>query len=115
MMHNERHLKQLAKNMVLPVSVSAKLRMRLSGLIRKSQAFKDEKAVFEELKKLIHTLGAIVSEQDLLTHLSKDKLTQNHIHLYLTLGDDFKKHKEDDDSRHVGVLMMMYRKKFINH
>lgn len=66
-------------------------------LIRKSPSFKDEKAVFEELKKLIHTLGAIVSEDELLEHVSKDKLTQNHIHLYLTLGDEFKKHKEDDD------------------
>jgi hypothetical protein len=66
-------------------------------LIRKSQAFKDEKAVFEELKKLMHTLGAIVSEQELLNHLSKDKLTQNHMHFYLTLGDEFTKHKEDDD------------------
>jgi len=66
-------------------------------LIRKSTEFKDEKAVFEELKKMIHTLGAIVSEHDLLSHLSKDKLTQNHIHLYLTLGDEFIKHKEDDD------------------
>ena len=65
-------------------------------LIRKSQSFKDEKAVFEELKKVMHTLGAIVSEKELLSHLSKDKLTQNHIHLYLTLGDDFTKHKEDD-------------------
>jgi hypothetical protein len=65
-------------------------------LIRKSQSFKDEKAVFEELKKIMHTLGAIVSEKELLSHLSKDKLTQNHIHLYLTLGDDFTKHKEDD-------------------
>ncbi len=65
-------------------------------LIRKSTTFKDEKAVFEELKKLMHTLGAVVSEQELLSHISKDKLTQNHIHLYLTLGDDFKKHKEDD-------------------
>jgi hypothetical protein len=67
------------------------------GLIRKSQVFKDEKAVFEELKKLLHTLGGIVSEQELLSHVSKDPLTQNHIHLYLTLGDDFTKHKEDDD------------------
>jgi hypothetical protein len=67
------------------------------GLIRKSQVFKDEKAVFEELKKLLHTLGGIVSEQELLAQVSKDKLTQNHIHLYLTLGDDFTKHKEDDD------------------
>jgi hypothetical protein len=67
------------------------------GLIRKSPSFKDEKGVFDELKKLIHTLGAVVSEQELLNHVSKDKLTQNHIHLYLTLGEEFTKHKEDDD------------------
>jgi hypothetical protein len=66
------------------------------SLIRKSDFFKNEKDVFEELKKLINTLGAIISEQDLLSHLSKDKLTQNHIHLYLTLSDDFTEHKEDD-------------------
>ncbi len=65
-------------------------------LIRKSESFKNEKDVFEELKKLMHSLGAIVSEQDFLIHLSKDKLTQNHIHLYLTLGNDFTKHKEDE-------------------
>ena len=64
--------------------------------IRKSDFLKNEKEVFEELKKLIHTLGAIVSEKDFLNHLSKDKLTQNHIHLYLTLSDHFTEHKEDE-------------------
>ena len=64
-------------------------------LIRKSEAFKNEKAVFEEIKKLIHSMGAIVSEHEFLNHISKDKITQNHIHLYLTLSDDFTKHKED--------------------
>ena len=38
------------------------------ALIRKSESFKNEKAVFEELKKLIETLGAIIGEQDLLNH-----------------------------------------------
>ncbi len=66
------------------------------AMIRKSDAYKSEKAVFEELKKVIHELGAIVSEEELLSHISKDKLIQNHINLYLTLHDDFKKHKEDD-------------------
>lgn len=65
-------------------------------LIRKSESFKNESDIFEELKQLLHTLGSIVSEQDLLNHISKDKLTQNHIHLYLTLGEAFTKHKEDD-------------------
>lgn len=64
-------------------------------LIRKSEAFKNEKSVFEEIKKLIHSMGAIVSEHEFLNHISKDKITQNHIHLYLTLSDDFTKHKED--------------------
>lgn len=65
-------------------------------MIRKSQSFKEDKGVFDELKKLVHTLGAIVSEHEFLNHIAKDKLTQNHVHLYLTLGDEFTKHKEDD-------------------
>ena len=66
------------------------------AMIRKSQSFKAERAVFEELKNLLHTLGAVVSEHDLLNHISKDKLTQNHINLYLSLSDEFTKHKEDE-------------------
>jgi hypothetical protein len=66
------------------------------AMIRKSESFKNEKDVFEELKKLMHTLGSIVSEQEFLNHLSKDKLTQNTIHLFLTLGESFTKHKEDE-------------------
>lgn len=66
------------------------------NLIKKSPAFKAEQAVFEELKKLIHSLGTIVAEHELLAHISKDKNTQNHIHFYLTLGDFFKRHREDE-------------------
>ncbi len=63
--------------------------------VRKSESFKNEKDIFTELKKLIHSFGAIVSEEDFINHLSKDKYTQNNIHFYLTLGDEFTKHKED--------------------
>ena len=31
-----------------------------------------------------------------MSHISKDKAIQNHIHFYLVLGDVFKKHREDD-------------------
>ncbi len=65
-------------------------------LIKKSPLYKEEQAVFEELKQLIHSLGAIVSESDLLSHISKDKNIQNHIHFYLELSDYFKRHREDD-------------------
>ena len=64
--------------------------------IKKSSAYKEELVVFEELKQLIHSLGSIVAEHDLLHHISKDKATQNHINFYLVLGDSFKKHREDD-------------------
>ena len=66
------------------------------NLIKKSDAYKKEQAVFEEIKSLMHSLGGIVAEHDLLPHISKDKATQNHIHFFLVLSDAFKKHREDD-------------------
>jgi len=64
--------------------------------IKKSEVYKAEQAIFDELKELVISLGSVVSEHELLPHISKDKATQNHIHFYLVLGDAFKKHKEDD-------------------
>ena len=65
-------------------------------LIKKSTVYKEEQKIFEELKQLIHSLGSIVAEHDLLSHISKDKNIQNHINFYLELGDFFKKHREDE-------------------
>lgn len=67
------------------------------NLIKKSDAYKQEQAVFDELKQLIHSLGSVVAESELLNHVSKDKATQNHIHFYLVLGDAFKRHREDNN------------------
>ena len=66
------------------------------NLIKKSEVYKQEQAVFDELKQLINSLGSIVAEHDLLPHISKDKATQNHIHFFLVLGDAFTKHREDN-------------------
>lgn len=66
------------------------------NMIKKSAAFKEEEAVFEELKELMHSLGSIIAEHDFLHHVSKDKATQNHIHFYLQLGDHFNRHSDDD-------------------
>ncbi len=66
------------------------------SMIKKSDVYKKEQAIFDELKTLIHSLGGMVAEHELLTHVSKDKATQNHINFYLALGDVFKKHREDD-------------------
>lgn len=68
--------------------------------IRKSQVFREEAKVFEELALYIKKIGGIVAEHDLLNHLSKDESTQNHYHFLLIIGDQFKKEKENDEFHH---------------
>jgi hypothetical protein len=63
--------------------------------IKKSDSFSEAEEIFTELKNVINNLGGIVAEDDLLPLMSNDKVTQNHVGLYLTLGDDFKEQKED--------------------
>ena len=45
--------------------------------IKKSSVYRAEQAVFDELKQLLHKLGSIVAEHELLPYISKDKTTQN--------------------------------------
>jgi len=66
------------------------------NFIKKSSVYRAEQAIFDELKQVMRKLGSIVAEHELLPYLSKDKTTQNHIHFFLTLGDAFRKHREDD-------------------
>jgi hypothetical protein len=68
--------------------------------IKKSDVFNKEKETFVELEKLLELLGGIISEEDLLSAISNEKSTQNHVHFLLVLGDAFKKEKEDDHFRH---------------
>ena len=68
--------------------------------IRKSKEYEKEKTVFDELKALIRSLGVIVSEENLLKHISKDKSTQNYINFLLVVGEEFHKEKEDDEFKH---------------
>lgn len=68
--------------------------------IRKSDEFKSQSAIFDELKNVMTALGGMVPEQSFLSDVSADKSTQNHIHFLLVLGDFFTKHKEDEDFEH---------------
>ena len=63
--------------------------------IKKSESFHEAEEIFKELKTIIHDLGGMVAEEELLPMLSKDPVTQNHIGFYLTLGNDFTESKED--------------------
>ncbi len=70
------------------------------ALIRKSSAYEKERAVFEELKDHITSLGSVLSELDILENVSKNKEIQNHTHFLLVVGDSFVKEKENDNFKH---------------
>jgi hypothetical protein len=55
--------------------------------VKKSDVYSKEKEVFSELEQLLEALGGIISEEDLLAHISNDKSVQNHIHFLLVLGE----------------------------
>ena len=64
--------------------------------IKKNPSFKEDSKIFDEIKSLIQDLGHMMEEEELLQTISPDPTTQNHIHFYLVLGDEFTKHKEDE-------------------
>jgi hypothetical protein len=70
------------------------------AVIRKSKQYTEEKPVFDEIEKVIHSLGGIVTEQDLLDYISTDSSVQSHINFLLVAGHPFNKIKEDDDFKH---------------
>ena len=72
--------------------------------IRKSEVFMNEQVVFDELKDLVFSLGGVVVEDDLLSHISKDKSTQNNIVLLLVLGEYFSREKENNHFKHRWVV-----------
>ncbi len=68
--------------------------------IKRADSFSKEKPIFTELETMMKDLGGILSEEDFLSHISKDKSVQNHVHILLVIGDEFKKEKEDDSFKH---------------
>lgn len=68
--------------------------------IAKSGLYDEHNAIFLELRDLIDSMGGIVSEDDLLSSISNNSETQNHVHFLLVLGDPFKKKKEDFEFKH---------------
>ncbi len=68
--------------------------------IRKSDVFKSETPIFDELRKVMLGQGGLVPEHNFLQNLALDKGGQNHIHFLLVLGDLFVKHKEDEEFTH---------------
>lgn len=64
--------------------------------IRKSDEFSSEQLAFEELRDIVHSLGSVVNEEELLAYFADDVAAQNHIHFLLVLSDYFDLHKENE-------------------
>lgn len=69
-------------------------------VIRKSKQYTEQKEAFDEVENIIHSLGGVVVEQDLLDYISSDRSIQSHMNFILVVGHPFNKVKEDDDFKH---------------
>lgn len=68
--------------------------------IQKSDAYAECQNVFDELENALHTLGGVISEDELLSELAEDPSLRNHIYFLLVVGDPFKRYKEDNSFTH---------------
>jgi len=68
--------------------------------IQKSDVYDEFETVFGELKEILNSLGAVVSEEVLLEEISKDESVRNHIYFLLVLGNAFYRSKENKDFCH---------------
>ncbi len=64
--------------------------------IQKSDVYDEFTENFEELKNAIHSLGGVISEQELFNELTKDQSLRNHLYFILVVGNPFKRIKEDN-------------------
>ena len=67
--------------------------------VHKAPAYIEAKGAFDELERIIGTLGGIVCEEDLLEFITRDEQMQNYIYFLLVLGDPFKYEKEDEEAQ----------------
>lgn len=65
--------------------------------VRASKAFKEAASAFEEIAKYIHSLGAIVPEEALLSALGKDEKSRNRFRFFLMVNSAFFRERETND------------------
>lgn len=65
--------------------------------IRASKAFKEFAPAFDELARFVDSLGAIVPEETLFSHLGKDEKSRNRFRFFLVLGSAFYRERETND------------------
>lgn len=65
--------------------------------VRDSDAYEEQLAALEDLKKAMHALGGVLAEDTLLEHIAKSDADHNHLVFLLTVGHHFERAKETPD------------------
>ncbi|MDP1690136.1 MAG: sigma factor-like helix-turn-helix DNA-binding protein [bacterium] len=65
--------------------------------VRASKVFKEAVPAFEEIAQYIHTLGAIVPEETLLSAIGKDEKSRNRFRFFLMVNSAFFRERETND------------------
>ena len=65
--------------------------------VRSSKAFEEAEDAFEELTNYVHSLGAIVPEDNLLKDLASDEKSRNRFRFLLVVGSPFFRERETDE------------------
>lgn len=65
--------------------------------IRASKAFKEARGAFDEIARYIHSLGAVVPEETLLSALGKDEKSRNRFRFFLMLDSAFSRERETNE------------------
>jgi len=65
------------------------------GAVRESDAYRAHAATWEDLKRAIHALGGVVSEETVLAKIPKNEADRNHIVFLLTVSHHFSDRRED--------------------
>ena len=67
------------------------------SIIRDSSKYEAHSATLEDLKRALHSLGAILANETILSEIVKNDSERNHVIFLLTVGHQFTDRREDND------------------
>jgi hypothetical protein len=67
------------------------------GVVRESEHYTRHAPTWEDLKRAIHNLGGVISEETIIKELAKNEQERNHLVFLLNVSHHFKDRREDND------------------
>jgi len=65
--------------------------------VRESSGYKEHTQSFEDLKRVLHALGAVLSEETVLSEIADNAQDRKHLVFLLTVGHQFSDRREDNN------------------